>query len=272
MAAQTRPPDSWVVVDDGSTDATLRQLRALQRVIPFLRVLEAPQRDLDPRADRLAVAAEARAFNWALAQTAPADLAFVAKLDADIVLEPGHYERLLAEFDADPELGIAGCFLSELHGGRWVESAMPEYHVNGALKMYRAECLEAIGGIEERLAWDTIDETRARMLGWRTRSIRGLGAHHLRPSGSAGGALRGSARHGECVWIVSYPPSIVVLRAMRLTAGRPPRLAGLAFLYGWLRAAIRRRGRVEDAELRAFSRAEQRSRVRSAVRRAVRRA
>jgi GT2 family glycosyltransferase len=260
VAAQTRPPDLWVVVDDSSTDDTLARARALERELGFLRVLEAPA-VAATGGDRLAVAAEARAFNWALAQTGAEGFDYVGKLDADIVVDPRHFERLVAELESDPKLGIAGCWLVEEHGGRWVHNVMPEYHVNGAVKLYRAGCLREIGGVEERLAWDTIDQTRARMLGWKTRSLHGIDARHLRRSGSAAGVLRGSARHGECVWIVAYPLPVVLLRALRLAIGPPPRLAGPAFLYGWLRAAVRQRGRVEDPALRAFSRREQWARV-----------
>jgi glycosyltransferase involved in cell wall biosynthesis len=264
MASQTRPPEAWVVVDDGSTDGTLDRLRRLEAELPFLKVLEAPQ-SAGEDGDRLAAAAEVRAFNWAFAQVGGDTYDLVAKLDADIVLHPEHWERLASELRDDRRLGIVGSYLLEEHGGGWVENTMPEYHVNGAVKLYRSRCLHAIGGIEQRLAWDTIDQTRARMLGWGTRSFRGIESRHLRRSGSAGGVLRGSARHGECVWIVSYPLPVILLRALRLTFGRPPRLAGPAFLYGWTRAALRGRGRVEDASFREFSRTEQRERLRIAL-------
>ncbi len=67
VAAQTRRPDRWLVVDDGSTDATPALLRHLEAELPFLEVLSAPQSGHAPAADRLALAAEARAFNWAAA-------------------------------------------------------------------------------------------------------------------------------------------------------------------------------------------------------------
>ena len=39
MRAQTRPPDRWIVVDDGSTDATPRLLAAAAKQIPWLTVV-----------------------------------------------------------------------------------------------------------------------------------------------------------------------------------------------------------------------------------------
>ena len=47
--------------------------------------------------------------------------------------------------------------------GRWRPARVPPHHVRGALKLYSRECFEAIGGVQERLGWDTIDEVYARM-------------------------------------------------------------------------------------------------------------
>ena len=73
------------------------------------------------------------------------------------------------------------------------------------MKCYSLECFQAIGGIQERLGWDTIDEIYARMRGYRTRVFPDLIAHHHRPWGSADGTLRGRARHGRCAYIVHFP-------------------------------------------------------------------
>lgn len=263
MRAQERPPDRWVIVDDGSSDATLDIARRAAAQTSWIEALPAPQRVPTTSHDRLAVAAEALAFTHALAHLGDDPWDVLGKLDGDMVLHPAHYRALLCALDEDPRLGIVGCFFEEARadGTRRV-APMPGYHVNGALKTWRRACWEDIGGIVERLGWDTIDETHARMLGWRTRSLRDVTALHLRPSGSAGGQLRGRARHGECVWLVNYPPELVLARGVRLTTSRPWVLSGIAFVFGWARAAVRRRGRVEDPALLRFARSEQRARIR----------
>lgn len=267
MAAQLRLPDLWLIVDDGSTDGTADVARELVAGLAWAKVLDAPQAERGAReeADRLALAKEARAFNWALTHVGM-DWDIAAKLDADIVLRPDHYERLEREMDADARLGIAGCFLEQERPDGSLELArMPESHVNGALKTYRRACFEAIGGMEERLAWDTIDETRARMLGWRTHSFRDLCARHLRPSGSAQGVLHGRARHGACAWIAHAPVWLVLARSARLFAARPPILSGTAFFGGWVVAGLRRTAREPDPAFRAFVRQESRQRLRTSL-------
>lgn len=272
VASQTRPPDLWIVVDDGSTDRTAEILAELTERIDFLRVLDTtklPKIGAVP--DRLATAAEARAFNLGLNSVDWEDFTHIAKLDGDTELPPGYFERVLDEFERDPKLGLAGGVYADPdpspEGDGWKVVGIPsEHHVPGTLKCYSRSCLQAVGGMQERLAWDTIDETYARMRGYRTRAYPELIAHHHRPWGSADGTLRGRARHGECAYIVHFTLPWVTLRSLKLARTRPRGLSGLAFLYGYLRSAARRVPRVEDSEFRRFVHGELRARMLGALR------
>jgi len=260
VTSQTRRPDLWLVADDGSTDGTPRLLRELEASVPFMEVVAVPQ-GLTGR-DRLAVALEARAFNWALRQADLGAFDFVGKLDGDIELSPEHFQRLLAEFDRQPTLGIAGATLAEFSRGEWRRMVTPREHVHGAVKLYSRDCFAAIGGIREQLGWDIVDGASARMRGFSTVSLPDLVARHHRPIGSAQGTLRGQARIGESAWIAHYPVHWIVLRALKMAVRRPRGLSGVAFALGYARAAVRGVGQVEDPELRAYLRYELRQRLR----------
>lgn len=263
IASQSSRPDAWVVVDDSSTDGSLAILRELEAELDFLRVLEAPERDggAAPRRDRLADALEARAFNRALEAVPWRRFDYIGKLDGDIELPADYFERLLAEFGRDRSLGVAGGSIEERSHDRWRLVRIPDYHVHGAVKTYTRECFEAVDGVQERLGWDTIDETYARMLGFRTRSLGDLVARHHRPSATADGVLRGRARHGRCAYIVRYSLPWVILRSAKVATARPLGLSGIAFLYGYLSAALSRAPRVEDEHFKRFVRRELRRRL-----------
>lgn len=262
VAAQTRRPDVWLAVDDGSRDGTLERLRAAADEHGFLRVLLAPADDNGTDSEgRLGRAAEVRALNWALTQVESDDFTHVAKLDGDIEIPPDYFERLLHEFERDPSLGVAGGRFAERRGDGWRTVRIPDHHVPGALKAYRRDCLEAIGGLREHLGWDTIDETTARMRGFTTRSLPDLVARHHRPMGSVGSRLRGRARYGTCAYAAGYPAGWVAMRSLKVALQRPWGLSGAAFLWGYGRAVLRQPHASYDDELRPFVRAELRVRL-----------
>ena len=250
MAAQTAPPALWLVIDDGSSDGGPALLEAARGRLPWLRVLaSSPSRGEGALRDRLAQANEARAFNQALGTVDVDRFSHVGKLDADIELPPHYFATLLARFAADPALGVAGGSLVDATGpgGAWRPVRVPAEHVHGALKLYSRECLQAIGGVEERLGWDTADLVRARMRGFRTRRFPDLIARHHRPAGTAQGALRGRARAGRAAFLLHQRPWWVLLRAAKVGLQPPRGLSGLALLVGYGRAALERAPRYEDA-------------------------
>jgi glycosyltransferase involved in cell wall biosynthesis len=262
IAGQTRPPDAWIAVDDGSTDGTAGVLRELAGEIPFLRIVSVP----GPRAgigDGLEAARDVQAFNVGLRSAGGERWDLIGKLDGDVELPPDYFARLLERFRDDPRLGMAsGRYLEPTASGGWRLVKAPDHHVPGALKLYSAECLARIGGLPPVLGWDTIDEMYARMHGFRTRAFDDLVARHHRPTGAAGGLLRGRARHGACAWIAHYPAYFVALRSFKEARRNPVGLAGVAFLYGYARAALRSTPRVSDEAFRTHVHAELRGRLR----------
>ena len=268
MQAQSRTPDLWLVCDDASEDDTATILAKLAPEIPFMQVVSNANQPATTR-DRLALALEAQAFNRALRHVDWHNFDLIGKLDGDIELPAQYFERLLADFNENERLGITGGSIVEqaAPGAEWKAVRVPDYHVHGALKLYSRKCFEAVGGIQERLGWDTIDETYARMFGFDTVHRRDLVARHLRPSASADGLMRGRARHGECAYIVRYSLPWVILRALRMAWLSEPRLfGGIFFLGGYLSAVAKRAPKVEDDEFRRFVRRELRGRMLAFVR------
>lgn len=269
LAAQELLPAHWIVSDDHSDDDTLAILRSWEAELPWMTVVSAAETPSGPVRDRLARAAAPRNFNYGLSVSdwSRGRYTHVMKLDGDIEIAPSYLRDLMERFETDPTLGLAGGVLKEpLDGGGWRRIEIPRVHVHGALKCYTRECFEAIGGMQERLGWDTIDGTYARMRGFRTHSFIDLVSVHHRPIGSADGTLRGHARHGECAYIAHYTPSWVTLRALKVGTYRPVGLSALWFLCGYCRAAARRVERVPDLEYRRFTHRELRRRMLDAVR------
>jgi biofilm PGA synthesis N-glycosyltransferase PgaC len=257
LTGQLRFPDLLVLVDDGSTDGSPEIAAVFAATRQNVTLLSRPSR---PAArDRLAEAAELRAFQWALGEVRrPWDV--VAKLDADLELSADLFHTVEGAFLQRPDLGIAGGYLSAIDpdtGAPRRERCRPE-HVRGATKFYRRSCYEQIAPIEPFLGWDTIDEIAARANGWRTASLSCPQGDsiHLRPTGGVDGRLLAQYRWGMCAYRIGQHPLWVLMSAGRRLANRPHLLGSAAFLTGWATAALQRQRRAEP-DLRAHGRHEQ---------------
>ena len=263
---QTRPPNKLILVDDGSTDASLAISERYATERPWVEVKSLPRR---PKSvDRLAAAHELKAFQWAVEQLdEPWDV--VGKLDADLELNPRHFEHLLELFTLDPHLGITGAHLSDVgKRGKLTRQPSPSWHVHGATKMYRRACYDAIQPIPHHLGWDMIDGAKARMLGWKTLSVSLPGGDtlHLRPTGSYNGRLRGFMRWGECAWRYGAHPLWILLGVVKRLSWQPYVLGGIFYGVGYVLAAARRLPRA-DEEVVTWVRTEEAAEVRSRLRR-----
>jgi poly-beta-1,6-N-acetyl-D-glucosamine synthase len=260
IAAQTRPPDRLLLVDDGSRDGSFAIAERFAAAHPYARAMRRPPRP--PETDRLASAAELRSFQWGVEQL-DGRYDIVAKLDADLDLAPRHFETVERAFAADPGLGVAGTYLSApTPSGALAREYNPPHHVRGPNKFYRRACLEQIDPVPAILGWDAIDEIRARRAGWGSRSLELPEGEtvHLRPTGAHDGVLRAYRRWGRCAWGYGADPLQVLVGGVRRLRRRPYGLCGIHYVAGWAIAGARRLPRAEP-ETRAFFRAEQRARV-----------
>jgi hypothetical protein len=252
-----------LLVDDGSSDGSPAVAANFADQHAYARALVRPRRDAEK--DRLASASELKAFQWGVDQLdEPFDI--VAKLDADLELAPGLFQQVVSAFELDPRLGIAGAALSVPASDRsWRPERSADWHVRGATKFYRRGCYDDVAPLPPILGWDTIDEARARMRGWRVEIVsRDADTRHLRTTGSYDGLLRGFWRRGVAAWAYGAHPLNVAGSAFVRVGDRPRVLGSLAYLGGWADAAVRRSPRAE-AEVLRFVRQEQLRRIRRRV-------
>jgi glycosyltransferase involved in cell wall biosynthesis len=246
--AQTVAPQSWIIVDNGSTDGTVEVAKSLVRDNAFVRILEVPGESSPVRGAPIV-----RAFVSGVA--ALGDLPeVVVKLDADLSMEPDHFARLLEVFEADSALGIASGTCWELEDGTWRPQHATRDHVRGAARAYRRECLFDVLPLVEGMGWDGIDELKAQTRGWSVYSIPDLPILHHRPVGAREGAKGMWRDQGKMAHFMGYRPYYLIARAA-FQARRDPR--ALAMITGYVGSAVTRRPRYDDLLVRRLLRDQQ---------------
>jgi len=252
VIAQSVQPAKWVIVDDGSTDASPQLLAEYCGRHNWIQVVT--RRD---RGRRLVGPGVIEAFYAGYAAINPADYEFLCKLDLDLLLPPRYFEHLMERMRANPR--IATCsgkayirkgdsLINELHGD---ETSL------GMTKFYRIDRFEAIGGFVREVMWDGIDCHVCRMRGWIACSWDDpeLRFIHLRPEGSSQMSVyRGRMRHGYGQYFMGtgflYMAASVIWRLRE----KPYVLGSLAMLWGWIRSVIQRKPRYGDTAFRTFLR------------------
>lgn len=250
LAAQTMPPQRWIVVDTGSTDSTRAVARELADTHGWITAL-----DGDNQGTLMRGAPIVRAFHAGLREL-DTEPDVVVKLDADITFGKDYFERLLAEFEQDPRLGIAGGAGYEKNGdGSWRQRHGTGAGVWGANRAYRWTCLQAILPLEERMGWDTLDLVKASVQGWEARVVYEIPFRHHRQEGKRDGSrTRTWAIQGRASHYMGYRLSYLLLRTLYRTLQEP---AAIALLGGYLAASLRREPRCADADVRAYVRRAQ---------------
>lgn len=253
LAAQTRRPDQWLVVDNGSADDTPDVVLELARRHPWIRLVSAAGAAAPTRGGPVA-----RAFMEGVAAL-ESQPDVVVKMDADTSVDPDYFSVLLSRFAAEPDLGIAGGICLELDGGAWKPTHVTANRVRGAARAYRWDCLQAVLPLEDRPGWDGIDEMRAAAHGWRTSSIPELAFRHHRRVGERD-ASRWSRLFddGRAAYWSRYRPSYLFLRSVFRSRREP---ASLAMIGGYVVAALRREPRCEDELATTYLREQQRLRL-----------
>jgi glycosyltransferase involved in cell wall biosynthesis len=260
IAAQTHRPSLWVIVDDGSSDATPEIAAAAAAEHDWIRVHTRQARTSDGRGRGKPIV---EAFNAGLADV-DVPYEFVVKLDGDLHLPPHYFDWVASVFERVPRAGIVGGVGLVPDDGEWVPDAIGRHTVVGYAKAYRAACLEDIGGLQASMGWDGIDEYSARARGWSVHVLTELQILHYRRRGAAQAWWRARWDEGKGNAFMGYLPSFVLVRAAyRGIVERPPVLGGIVLLGGWAWSRLRRAPQVPDAAARAELRSEQRRRLRS---------
>jgi hypothetical protein len=119
--------------------------------------------------------------------------------------------------------------------------------------------LQDVLPLELRMGWDGVDELKANLRGWRTRTILDLPIRHHRQEGGRDRSRWAAwSAQGELAWFMGYRPSYLLARAAYRSLREP---AAAAMAAGYVRAAVRANERLADRDAVAHLRRQQRLRV-----------
>lgn len=260
VVAQTLPPERWAIVSDGSTDRTDEIVRSHATRHPFIQLIQVREKHARN------FAAQVHAINLGCSHLQGLDYQFIGNVDADISFEPTYYSRLLAKFDQDPRLGLAGGLVCEEAGGEFKSRRTNSVRsVAHAVQMFRRECFESTGGYVA-LKYGSPDwhaEVMARMHGWRVEAFPQLRVLHHRPTGGADRLLRYWFWDGLTDYSLGTSPLFELVKLARRIPSKPFALGALARFTGFCWGYCSGKNREVSEEFVTFLRNEEKQRLSS---------
>lgn len=189
LTEQTLLPAKIIVINDHSTDTTGEIIDSFSERYDYITGIHSRS-----GSDHLPGSKVVQAFYKGFEQLND-NFDILCKFDADLIFPKDYLEKIVSVFNTSTETGMVGGFCTVKKGSHWVrEDLTGKDHIRGALKAYRKECFEQIGGIKKAMGWDTIDELLAQYHGWKVQTIPGLEVKHLKPTGAAYNSKAGKSQ------------------------------------------------------------------------------
>lgn len=251
---QTILPSQWIIVDDGSTDGTGEILDKHAAQSDWIKVIHRAD-----RGSRVAGGGVVEAFYTGYAVLEDHNWDFIVKLDGDLSFAPDYFEQCFNIFKQDETLGIGGGIICVADQGELkVESVGdPPFHVRGATKIYRRACWEKIKPLLQAPGWDTIDEVKANLHGWTTRTFANLKLIQHKPTGGADGSWLNWFKNGRANYITGYHPLFMFLKCIKRALHKPYLIAGTALFAGFCTGYFSKIPQVQDIAAIRYLRQQQ---------------
>ena len=217
------PQITWVIVDDGSTDETVKISRKFSAPFKIL-VLEREQKG------KLISGAAFSAWWHGIDSAIKTESEFthVMKLDADVSLDCAYFAELFAVKDSI-EVDVIGGVIAGF-------SREQSSYVPGPVKLYSSRAIELLRQLPVATGFDVMDEVFCREQGLIIRVVKSAKFTMNREIGHSQGLLHGRYRNGlVCKW-VGYAPEYFALHCIRYLFRRPIIFGSFFMFYGFVSA------------------------------------
>lgn len=248
LISQTVLPSKIVVVNDNSTDKTAEIVLDFAKENPFITLVNKTSETIHLPGSKVI-----QAFQKGL-ETLDEDYDFIVKLDADLIFPPNYFETVIKHFESDPTIGMAGGFCYIEKNGDWIlENLTDKDHIRGALKAYRKETFQQIGGLKPAMGWDTVDELLCKFYNWKVVTDESLHVKHLKPTG-ANYNKTARFKQGEAFYSLGYGFWITAIASAKLAMMKKKPLLFLDYIQGFWKAKSSKKSMLINSEQAKFIR------------------
>lgn len=248
LISQTVLPSKIVVVNDNSTDKTAEIVLEFAKENPFITLVNKTSEAIHLPGSKV-IQAFQKGF-----ETLDENYDLIVKIDSDLIFPSNYFETIIKHFESDSKIGMAGGFCYIEKNGDWVlENLTDKDHIRGALKAYRKECFQQIGGLKPAMGWDTVDELLCKFYHWKVITDESLHVKHLKPTGAN---YNKTARYkqGEAFYTLGYGFWITAIASAKLAMMKKKPFLFLDYIQGFWKAKSAKKTMLVNPEQAKFIR------------------
>jgi glycosyltransferase involved in cell wall biosynthesis len=230
LISQTVLPSKIVVVNDNSTDRTAEVVLEFAKNNPYISLVNKSSENIHLPGSKVIQAFE-KGF-----ETLDDNYDLIVKIDADLIFPTNYFETIIKHFQSDERIGMVGGFCYIEKNGEWIlENLTDKDHIRGALKAYRKETFQQIGGLKPAMGWDTVDELLCKFYNWKVVTDGSLHVKHLKPTGAS---YNKAARYkqGEAFYSLGYGFIITAISSLKLAMRKGKPLLFIDYIMGFWKA------------------------------------
>lgn len=230
LISQTVLPSKIVVVNDNSTDRTAEVVLEFAKNNPYISLVNKSSENIHLPGSKVIQAFE-KGF-----ETLDDNYDLIVKIDADLIFPTNYFETIIKHFQSDERIGMVGGFCYIEKNGQWIlENLTDKDHIRGALKAYRKETFQQIGGLKPAMGWDTVDELLCKFYNWKVVTDESLHVKHLKPTGAS---YNKAARYkqGEAFYSLGYGFIITAISSLKLAMRKGKPLLFIDYIMGFWKA------------------------------------
>jgi len=230
LISQTVLPSKIVVVNDNSTDRTADVVLEFAKNNPYISLVNKSSENIHLPGSKVIQAFE-KGF-----ETLDDNYDLIVKIDADLIFPSNYFETIIKHFQSDERIGMVGGFCYIEKNGEWIlENLTDKDHIRGALKAYRKETFQQIGGLKPAMGWDTVDELLCKFHNWKVVTDESLHVKHLKPTGAS---YNKAARYkqGEAFYSLGYGFIITAISSLKLAMRKGKPLLFIDYIMGFWKA------------------------------------
>lgn len=230
LISQTVLPSKIVVVNDNSTDRTAEVVLEFAKNNPYISLVNKSSENIHLPGSKV-IQAFKKGF-----ETLDDNYDLIVKIDADLIFPSNYFETIIKHFQSNERIGMVGGFCYIEKNGEWIlENLTDKDHIRGALKAYRKETFQQIGGLKPAMGWDTVDELLCKFYNWKVVTDESLHVKHLKPTGAS---YNKAARYkqGEAFYSLGYGFIITAISSLKLAMRKGKPLLFIDYIMGFWKA------------------------------------